>query len=238
MSFLQRLWGGSVAMFSLAAPAILFLCSPSAVFAEQAVSTGAVGAAGSGDSDAAQHLDSIGSHHYSEHDPHRHHKVSAGLQRSQASYTVPEVTLINQDGKPQSLPALLDTSRPVMLNFIFTSCTAICPAMSATFSNVQTQLGSDSDKVLMISVSIDPEYDTPEALSAYARRFDAGQQWQFLTGSLDDSIAVQRAFEADRGDKMNHAPLTLLRATPESQWVRYEGFATAADLVKECRSML
>jgi hypothetical protein len=37
---------------------------------------------------------------------------------------------------------------------------------------------------------------------------------------------------------MNHAPLTLLRAAPESQWVRYEGFATAADLVKECRSML
>jgi protein SCO1/2 len=220
MSFLQRLWGGSVAMFSLAAPAILFLCSPSTVFAEQAVSTGAVGAAGSGYSDAAQHLDSIGSHHHDEHDPHRHHQVPAGLQRSQASYTVPEVTLINQDGKPQSLPALLDTNRPVMLNFIFTSCTAICPAMSATFSNVQTQLGSDSDKVLMISVSIDPEYDTPEALSAYARRFDAGQQWQFLTGSLDDSIAVQRAFEADRGDKMNHAPLTLLRAAPESQWVR------------------
>jgi protein SCO1/2 len=176
--------------------------------------------------------------HASHHDDHRHHKVAPGYQRLQATYTVPEVTLINQDGKPLSLRALLDTDRPVMLNFIFTSCTAICPAMSATFSTVQSQLGSDSEQVLMISVSIDPEYDTPDALAAYARRFDAGPQWQFLTGSLDDSIAVQRAFDADRGDKMNHAPLTLLRAAPESQWVRYEGFATAADLVKECRSML
>jgi len=220
-------------MFPLAAPVILFLCYSPTVFTEQAVSAGGTGAAGSGNSDTAQHLDSIDSHHHSEHDLHQHHKIPAGLQRSWASYSVPEVTLINQDGKPQPLPALLDTNRPVMLNFIFTTCTAICPAMSATFSNVQAQLGSDSDKVLMISVSIDPEYDTPEALSAYAQRFDAGPQWQFLTGSLDDSIAVQRAFEADRGDKMNHAPLTLLRAAPESQWVRYEGFATAGDLVRD-----
>jgi protein SCO1/2 len=55
---------------------------------------------------------------------------------------------------------------------------------------------------------------------------------------LDDSIAVQRAFDADRGDKMNHVPMTLFRATPESQWVRYDGFATAAELVKEYRDML
>jgi protein SCO1/2 len=90
----------------------------------------------------------------------------------------------------------------------------------------------------MVSISIDPEHDTPEALSAYAGRFGAGPQWEFLTGSLDDSIAVQRAFDADRGDKMNHAPMTLFRATPESQWVRYEGFATAADLAKEYRDTL
>jgi protein SCO1/2 len=110
--------------------------------------------------------------------------------------------------------------------------------MSAIFARVQTELGSDSARLRMISISIDPEHDTPEALSAYARRFGAGPQWQFLTGSLDDSIVVQKAFDADRGDKMNHAPLTLFRATPEAQWVRYEGFATAAELVKECRSML
>jgi protein SCO1/2 len=126
----------------------------------------------------------------------------------------------------------------VMLNFIFTTCTAICPAMSAIFAKVQSELGSDSANLRMVSVSIDPEHDTPEALSAYAKRFDAGPQWQFLTGSQDDSIAVQQAFDADRGDKMNHAPLTLFRATSDAQWVRYEGFATAAQLVEEYRSTI
>ena len=85
--------------------------------------------------------------------------------------------------------------------------------MSATFAQVQRELGEDSNEVLMVSVSIDPEQDTPAELAAYAERFHAGPQWTFLTGSLEDSIAVQTAFDAYRGDKMNHTPLTLLRAS-------------------------
>jgi len=173
-------------------------------------------------------------------DPHAHHHHMApkSVERTQASYTVPNVTMVNQKGQKISLAELLDTDQPVMLNFIFTSCTAICPAMSATFASVQKKLGSDSEKLRMISVSIDPEYDTPDALNAYAKRFKAGPQWEFLTGSLDDSVAVQKAFDADRGDKMNHAPMTLMRAKPDSQWVRYDGFAKADELAAEVRSML
>ena len=169
---------------------------------------------------------------------HHHHKIPESIERTLVTYTVPNVNLINQDGQKVSLSELLDSEQPVMLNFIFTSCTAICPAMSATFSSVQKQLGSDSEKLRMVSISIDPEYDTPNALNAYAKRFKAGPQWEFLTGSLDDSVSVQKAFDADRGDKMNHSPMTLMRATRNSKWVRYEGFATANELAKEARSML
>ena len=186
-----------------------------------------------GADESAEHAD-----HAEDHHEHHHHEVAPGYQRSLASYPVPAVTMVNQDGQQVSLLKLLDSDQPVMLNFIFTSCTAICPAMSAIFAGVQTRLGGDSERLRMVSISIDPEHDTPEALSAYARRFDAGPQWAFLTGSLEDTIAVQSAFDADRGDKMNHAPLTLLRATRDSQWVRYEGFATATELAEECRSML
>ena len=173
--------------------------------------------------------------HASQHHEHHHHAVIPGIQRSLVSYTIPAVNMFNQDGEQIALPELLDSGQPVMLNFIFTTCSAICPPMSATFARVQKMLGSESAGLRMVSVSIDPEHDTPEKLSAYARRFGAGPQWQFLTGSLDDSITVQRAFDADRGDKMNHAPLTLFRAMPEAKWVRYEGFATAEQLVDEYR---
>ena len=169
---------------------------------------------------------------------HHHHKIPESIERTLVMYTVPDVSLVNQDGQKVSLPELLNSEQPVMLNFIFTSCTAICPAMSATFASVQKKLGSNSEKLRMVSISIDPEYDTPDALNAYAKRFKAGPQWEFLTGSLDDSVSVQKAFDADRGDKMNHSPMTLMRATRSSKWVRYEGFATANELAKEARNML
>jgi protein SCO1/2 len=173
-----------------------------------------------------------------DHHAHHHHEVPAGVRRSEASYAIPDVTLVNQEGQRVAARELLSTDKPVLANFIFTTCTAICPAMSATFTQVQQGLVGDSDKVMMVSFSIDPEQDTPKALAAYAKRFNAGPQWVFLTGSLDDSIAVQKAFDAYRGDKMNHVPLTLLRAAPDAQWVRYDGFASAADLVQDVRGMI
>ena len=130
-----------------------------------------------------------------------------------AAYTIPDVKLVDADGAAVPLRSeLADQDRPVILNFIFTSCTAICPVMSATFSQVQAALGPEREAVRMVSISIDPEQDTPAALKAYAGKFGARPQWQMLTGSLDDSIAVQRAFDVYRGDKMNHQPATFLRA--------------------------
>ena len=94
--------------------------------------------------------------------------------------------------------------------------------------------------VTLVAVPTAPEWTTssPEALAEYAEEFRAGQQWRFLTGSLEDSIALQRAFQAYRGDKMKHAPLTLMRADAGSEWVRFDGFATAAELEQAARSFL
>jgi protein SCO1/2 len=172
-----------------------------------------------------------------DHDAHHHHhEVPSGIRRSVASYLVPDVMLVDQHGRRVAVRDLLATDKPLLMNFIFTTCTAICPVMTATFGQVQQGLAEDRDKVRMVSISIDPEQDTPAALTAYAKRFSAGPQWVFLTGSLEDTIAVQEAFGAYRGDKMNHVPLTLLRAGPEAPWVRYDGFAAAGDLVKEVRA--
>lgn len=176
--------------------------------------------------------------HADEHAHHHHHMAVSKSERSDAAYVVPAIDLVDQHGNKQSIAQLLATGKPVLLDFIYTTCTAICPVMSATFEQVQRELGEDADEVLMVSVSIDPEQDTPAALADYAKRFNAGPQWVFLTGSLDNSIAVQKAFDAYRGDKMNHAPVTLLRAAPDSRWIRFDGFASATDIAKEMRAML
>lgn len=172
-----------------------------------------------------------------ETDPHAHHRAmmqnAGSYQRSIEHYNIPDLTLINADGKPVRIQDAINLDEPLMVNFIFTTCPSICPVMSATFAQTKKQLGPVHDDIHFLSISIDPEFDTPEKLTAYAKKFNAGPEWQFLTGSLEDSIAMQRAFNAYRGEKMNHAPLTLLRASKNTAWVRVDGLATASDLVDE-----
>jgi protein SCO1/2 len=150
-----------------------------------------------------------------------------------ADYTVPDLWLVRDDGQRVSLPKELDDGRPVVLNFIYTTCPGVCPIMSAVFTQFQDKLGAERAKVHMVSISIDPEQDTPGRLRDYARRFSAGPQWQHYTGTVAASVAVQKAFAAYRGDKMNHDPLTLMRPAPGQPWVRIDGFASALDLLTE-----
>jgi subtilisin family serine protease/cytochrome oxidase Cu insertion factor (SCO1/SenC/PrrC family) len=155
--------------------------------------------------------------------------------RTTASYRVPDVALVRADGAHVTLRRELDDGKPVILNFIFTSCAAICPVMTQTFADVQRRLGDE--RVHLVSLSIDPEADTPARLGEYAKKFAAGAQWSFYTGSLEASIAAQKAFDVYRGDKMNHAPVTFLRVAPGQPWVRLEGFAAAEDVVAEYRRL-
>jgi len=181
-----------------------------------------------------------GSSAQQEQDPHAHHRHmmnQKGYKRSTHSYDIPPLELVDQDNNRISLDEALAADGPVMLNFIFTTCTTICPVLSATFAQVQRELGDEAGQVRMISITIDPEYDTPERLRDYADRFKAGPQWEFYTGANDDIIAVQKAFEAYRGSKANHEPLTFLRVPADSQWVRVNGLASAADVVKEYRQL-
>ncbi|GAC1460241.1 MAG: SCO family protein [Steroidobacteraceae bacterium] len=153
-------------------------------------------------------------------------------------YAVPAVSLVRDDGKVVSLPDEMDDGRPIVLNFIFTTCSSICPLMSSVFAQFERRLGADAGKVHLMSISIDPEQDTPARLREYARRFHAGLEWQHYTGTLDASLTAQRAFDLYRGGKMSHAAVTLMRAAPGKPWLRIEGFVTSEDMVRDYRKLL
>jgi len=158
--------------------------------------------------------------------------------RSLREYAVPDVRLVRDDGKVVSLPEEMNDGRPVVLNFIFTTCTSICPAMSSVFAQFERRLGVDAGKVHLMSISLDPEQDTPARLVEYARRFHAGPEWQHYTGTVAASLAAQRAFDVYRGGKMSHSLVTLMRAAPGKPWLRIEGFASPEDLVHDYRELL
>jgi len=160
-----------------------------------------------------------------------------GVTISTANHVIPPVKLVRASGQSVSLTQELDDGRPVVMNFIFTTCESTCPLASQTFAALQSKLAPD-DRLHMVSISIDPEYDTPQRLRAYAKKFHAGARWQLYTGTLQDSLAAQQACGASRGDKMSHTPLTLLRAAPGEPWTRIEGFVTPDELLHYYRAVL
>jgi protein SCO1/2 len=164
--------------------------------------------------------------------------VNSGLQRTEVMLQPATASVQRQDGTRTDFRQVLDDGRPVMLNFIFTSCTAICPVTSQVFSDVRERLGNQRDAVNMVSVSIDPEYDTPQRLAEYAKRFSGSGTWTYVTASRADSTAIQKSFNTYQGDKMNHLPVTFLRAAPGKPWIRLDGLASPSVLVTEVRMLL
>jgi protein SCO1/2 len=158
-------------------------------------------------------------------------------QRSVKYYTVPNVKLLNQDGKKVNLKELVDSGKPVIFDFIYTTCTTICPVLSATFTSLRKDLGADADKVQLISISIDPENDRPEKMKKYLSRFKAGKGWDFLTGSREDINRVLVALDATLVDKMAHEPLYIMRAPHSDDWVRIKGLLSKGDLLSELKKM-
>jgi protein SCO1/2 len=166
-----------------------------------------------------------------EADPHAAHRAmqsSTSYSVNSADYSVPDVILQDENGQPVRLREVFSGNRPVAVNFIFTSCTTICPVMTATMLQLQKELADQPMKPLFVSISIDPDYDTARTLKSYANRF--GADWTFLTGERNDVLAVLQSFAAWRGSKSNHAAITLFKAPSAENWTRVEGLASARQL--------
>ena len=153
--------------------------------------------------------------------------------RSVETYAIPDVMLVNQDGKKVRLRNLLLSDKPVIVDFIFGTCTTICPVLSAGFSNLQHKLGPESGKVSLVSISIDPENDTPKVMKDYLQRFRAKPGWDFLSGSRNDIDSVMKAFDAYMPNKMSHYPLNFIRRPADNKWVRLYGLMSSADFMRE-----
>jgi len=155
------------------------------------------------------------------------------FNRSPVQVDVPAVTLVDQHGDPVLLRDVLLADRPVLVEFIFASCTTVCPVMSAGYASVQRKLGDDGGRVSLVSITIDPEHDTPGELRKYLERYRARPGWTFLTGTREQIDQVMRAFDAYVTNKMAHRPLTFVHSPGSDRWVRLQGFVGSADLLEE-----
>ena len=158
-------------------------------------------------------------------------------KRSLEKYEVPDVTLINQDGNKVQLKSLLLSDKPVLVDFVYTTCTTICPILSANFTNFQRQPIAKDGTYRLVSISIDPENDTPKAMKTYLDRYHAKPGWDFLTGSPEDIERVLKALDAKTQSKMDHYPLILIKSPSEDRWLRIYGLIGTTELIKEYKGV-
>lgn len=165
------------------------------------------------------------------------HASDSKYKRTVEKYSIPDVTLINQNGKKVRLIPLLNSDQPVIVDFIYGTCTTICPVLSAGFINLQNRLLASGQKPLLVSITIDPENDSPKVMKEYLKRYRAKPGWDFLTGSRSDIDKVMKAFNAYIPDKMSHYPLNMIRNPKDGSWVRLFGIMSSKELLQEYQSV-
>lgn len=160
-----------------------------------------------------------------------------GYDRSLQELHLDDAPLVGMDGQETTLLTEIAGNKPVIVTFVFTTCATICPILSGTFAELETRLEQAGEDVRLVSISIDPEYDTPERLRDYAQRFKAGPDWRFLTGDPAQIDRVRKAFGVYRGNKMSHEPTILIHRSEGQPWVRLVGLASAGDVLGEYRRL-
>ncbi|HEX7317707.1 MAG TPA: SCO family protein [Pyrinomonadaceae bacterium] len=158
--------------------------------------------------------------------------VAARESYVSSKMSIPDVELLDQDGRKVRFYTDLVKGKVVAVNFIFTTCTTICPPLGATFARVQKELGERAGRdVHLISISVDPATDTPERLKAWGAKFKAAAGWTLVTGPKPQVDELLRALGAATGSPSDHSPTVLVGNDAVGQWTRAYGLARPAVLV-------
>ena len=150
---------------------------------------------------------------------------------------LPAVALQTMAGEPRTLDRELAAEVPLVLNFVFTTCSTSCSLQTAVLAQLQRDWQARGRALRLASITIDPDNDTPEQLRRFAAGFRTAAGWQFYTGRFDDLLRVQKHFDVYRGSKASHPPVLLLRRHARAPWVRVEGFPQAAELAALIESL-
>jgi protein SCO1 len=164
------------------------------------------------------------------HDARSHGAAPAAAPGS-AKVVLSDGPLLDLAGRPVRLARDIIGERIAIVNFIYTSCTTVCPVSSATFSQLQEHLGAALGKeVVLVSITVDPVRDTPERLREYAVRHGAREGWTWLTGAKRDVDEALKGFGAYTPNFEDH-PAMVLVGEARGGWTRFFGFPSVEQLV-------
>lgn len=167
-------------------------------------------------------------------DPHAGHAqhAAAAPTASTVQVTLTDTALLDQNGLPRKIRSDVVGDRIVVMDFVYTTCTTICPAISGTFAKVQRQLGDALGKdVSLVTITVDPARDTPAVLKAYGAKHGARDGWMWLTGAPQSVNGVLKGFGAYVPDPAQHPAMVLVGDGRTGQWTRFFGFPSTEQLM-------
>lgn len=146
-----------------------------------------------------------------------------------------DVQTFDQDEHPLNFAKEVIGDRIVVINFIYTNCKTLCPISSALFARLQELFRSKNLKetTRLISITLDPLYDTPSRLKRYAGQYDAGDQWLWITGGQDNIAAVTRGLGASNDNFRDHDSLIIVGDARTSRWRAFNALPEPEMLLAE-----
>lgn len=195
----------------------------------------------------ARAADDHAGHHHHHHaapaatvDEHAQHKAPAKAEAPQTvKLKLPDSPLIDQDGQPQRLVSDVLGDKIVVASFVYTSCTTVCPVVSSLFSQLQSRLGGLlGNQVRLVSLSVDPQRDTPARLKDYAASHGAKPGWLWLTGAQPEVTAALKGFGTYTANYKDHPVVIMIGDARSGQWVRYYGFQDPDRLAAQVRQVV
>ena len=144
-----------------------------------------------------------------------------------------DVELLNQDGQKMRFYSDVLKNKVVIINAFFSTCTSVCPPLNRNLEKIQDALGDRLGKdVFLVSISVDPENDTPTRLKEYSRRFHARPGWNFLTGkkeNVDWALYKLGQYVETKGD---HSTIIIIGNESKGLWKKALGLAKSEELVR------
>lgn len=150
-----------------------------------------------------------------------------------------DVELINQDGKKVRFYSDVLKGKTVIVNAFFTSCTSVCPPLNRNMEKIQEALGDRAGRdVFLVSMTVDPDTDTPARMKEYAKKFHAGSGWIFLTGKKENLDLALYKLGQYVENKDDHQTVLIIGNEPTGLWKKAFGMANVAELVQVVESVV
>ena len=164
---------------------------------------------------------------------HENHAPSQKPTAAQgARINLADTPLLDQDGRSVRLKSDVIGSSIAIVGFVYTSCTTVCPVVSAMLSQTQAKLGARAGRdVKLVTITVDPVRDTPARMKAHGKQHGAGPGWTLVTGPKPQVDEALKAFDAYTPNFNDHPPVVYVGDAKAGKWLRFYGFPSPDQLM-------